>query len=328
MKRFVLLAFSIGILPWSSVLQAQTVHTVDNNAGSVAEYSNLQTAIIEAATGDTILIAGSPNYYGLLNVYKELHFVGVGYYLATNSVPGLSTNASAVVLRFKNDISLGNSTGSSVSGLSGFLVSEAGVTLTVDKCYDAGNTWNFNGPVTITRSSSRNAITIRESSTSASISNSVIYSLNMLGTNQSATNCIIRHEIYTVPSQNVTNCILLAAVTGTRLDLEADFTYCMKIGGGGLPTGDGTNVNNVLLTDVFTGAGGDQAIDRCYVLKDGSPAIGAGLLNEDMGIFGGDNPYVLSGVPGRPRLTRFDIPPTATGLTDLTFEVESQAFAE
>lgn len=195
MKRFVLLAFSIGILPWSSVLQAQTVHTVDNNAGSVAEYSNLQTAIIEAATGDTILIAGSPNYYGLLNVYKELHFVGVGYYLATNSVPGLSTNASAVGLRFKNDISLGNSTGSSVSGLSGFLVSEAGVTLTVDKCYDAGNTWNFNGPVTITRSSSRNAITIRESSTSASISNSVIYSLNMLGTNQSATNCIIRHEI-------------------------------------------------------------------------------------------------------------------------------------
>ncbi|MDA1068075.1 MAG: hypothetical protein O3C43_16415 [Verrucomicrobia bacterium] len=44
------------------------VLTVDNNAGSVAMFTGVQAAINAANTGDTILIAGSPNFYGDLHV--------------------------------------------------------------------------------------------------------------------------------------------------------------------------------------------------------------------------------------------------------------------
>jgi hypothetical protein len=101
MKKLSLITLPFVILV--SSLTAKVI-TVDNNAGSVAQYSNLGTAIAEADAGDTILIAGSPNAYGTFNVYKQLHFVGAGYFLAENSIPGLSSNVSTVSMTIKKDI--------------------------------------------------------------------------------------------------------------------------------------------------------------------------------------------------------------------------------
>ncbi len=324
MKRFVFLTLLVGAFSWAQ-LQAQTVHTVDGNAGAVAQFSGVQAAIDAASPGDTILIAGSPDYYGTFNIYKELHFVGVGFFLSTNGVPGLSTHGASVGLNFKNDNLLGNSAGSSATGLNGLLNSDPGANnIIIDKCYNAANNWRLQGSVTITRCYSRNEIRI--DAADSSISNTIIWGVHMTATNQSLTNSVVRGYTNTIPNQNITNCIFLEAVNGASLDLDANYTYCLKTGGGGLPN-NGTNVNSVLLGDVFTAVGAAD-VDAYYQLKDGSLAVGAGLGGVDMGAYGGAKPYVLSGVPGRPRMTRFDIAPTATGLTELTFEVESQAFAE
>ena len=100
MKKTYLLL--LPLLSLSSWVSAATL-TVDNNPGSVAMYTGIAAAYEDAEIGDTILVAGSATSYGTLNVYKKLNWVGPGYFLSTNGIPGLSTNSAAVRLTFKKD---------------------------------------------------------------------------------------------------------------------------------------------------------------------------------------------------------------------------------
>jgi hypothetical protein len=60
---------------------------------------------------------------------------------------------------------------------------------------------------------------------------------------------------------------------------------------------------------VFTGYPVDisgETNDGKYKLKPGSPAIGAGIGGVDLGIFGGPNPYRLSGIPSIPAFYKLE----------------------
>ena len=318
------LLFLTLLFTFSSWLSAATL-TVDNSPGSVAMYTSVPSAVAAADPGDTILIGGSPNSYGGAHpIYKELHFVGVGWYLGVNGIPGLSNNEVLLHLDFKKDNSLGDSSGSSVTGCHGQYQSDSGVSgIVIDKCRSFSWNWNFIGQATVTRSNNRNVIWLRAAN--SHISNSIVGSLRLLTANNSATNCVVRTGLQEcVTNTTITNTIFLEDVTWNG---NPDFTYCLDIGLSRLPVGNG-NINGVFLTDVFTLTGGDANHGRYYQLKEGSPAIGEGFGDVDMGAFGGSNPYHLSGVPGRPRMTRFNGPVTATGLTAVTIEVEAEAFPE
>jgi hypothetical protein len=89
-----------------------------------------------------------------------------------------------------------------------------------------------------------------------------------------------------------------------------------------LPEGGG-NLNGFNLADVFVSSGNEETR---WMLKTGSPATGTGFNGVDMGAFGGANPYRLSGVAPRPRITRFVVPAAATDATGLRFEVDAKAF--
>ncbi|MCB1121839.1 MAG: hypothetical protein KJT03_09845, partial [Verrucomicrobiae bacterium] len=228
-------------------------------------------------------------------------------------------------LRFKKDNSLGDSSGSSVTGTQGYLESQAGITLTVDKCFNEGNNWDFYGPTTITRTYSRNWIYLRDSA--SSISNSITLHLGLLATGITAMNCAIRQSIGgSVSGTNFTNCIFLNQGENSWWTSAPTFDYCINIGGSYLPN-NGTNVNGALLNTVLLAVGSDGN-DQYFQLSEGSIAIGSGLNGADIGPFGGNNPYMLSGMPGIPRMTRFSLPPTATGLTAVTVEVEAEAHPE
>lgn len=321
MNKIILTFLTVALinLPLSSA-----VLTVDNNPGSVAMYSGVQAAINAADPGDTILIAASPTFYGDFNIYKQLHFIGTGYFKSSNGIAGLNTHTSWLYLRFKKDNSLGDSTGSSVTGTQGYLESQAGVTLTVDKCFNDGHNWDFNGPTTVTRTYSRSWIILKNAA--SSISNSITRNLRLQAGGVTATNCVIREDITgSASGTNFTNCIFLTTNAGHWTGVPT-FDYCINIGGSFLPT-SATNTNGALLADVIRGAGSAGA-DQYYELSEGSIAIGAGLNGDDIGAYGGDNPYMLSGMPGRPVITRFSLPPTATGLTAVTVEVEAEAHPE
>lgn len=119
MKNTILLLIStLGSL--AGLLHAKTI-TVDNRVGSVAMFSNLQSAINAADPGDTILIAGSPNGYGDANIGKSLKLVGAGYFLAENQIQGITKNeASIQVVRLgasTSDTFQSNPNGSEIIGL-------------------------------------------------------------------------------------------------------------------------------------------------------------------------------------------------------------------
>jgi hypothetical protein len=188
-----------------------------------------------------------------------------------------------------------------------------------------GGSFTCNGQVTITRSSAYYNIDLN--ATNSSVSNSICRNLRLNTTNTSATNCIIRDDINSASNSTVTNCIFTIAAGNGWNTNSGSFTYCMAVGSSSLPAGTG-NIQGQLISNVFTQTGGDGERDRFWQLKAGSPALASGLGGVDMGIFGGSAPYVLGGVPGIPRMTRFNAPTTATGLTAVTIEVQAEAFAE
>jgi hypothetical protein len=85
-----------------------------------------------------------------------------------------------------------------------------------------------------------------------------------------------------------------------------------------LPAGNG-NLNNQVAADVFVLAGSP---DGQYQLKQGSPAIGAGLNGTDIGAYGGDFPYVLSGLPPLPVVTDITAPLSVNDGETLSVEVK------
>ena len=56
------------------------------------------------------------------------------------------------------------------------------------------------------------------------------------------------------------------------------------------------------MNTVFAGTG---STDGQWQLASGSPAIGTGTNGTDIGMFGGDDPYVLSGLPQIPAIYKF-----------------------
>ena len=83
------------------------------------------------------------------------------------------------------------------------------------------------------------------------------------------------------------------------------------------------NQANVDMIAVFVPSG---TTDGQWQLRNGSPAIGAGLGGVDCGMFGGTDPYVLSGIPDIPMITSLYVPSRAnpTDGLDVKITIESK----
>lgn len=88
-----------------------------------------------------------------------------------------------------------------------------------------------------------------------------------------------------------------------------------------LPGGNG-NQNNITMSNVFVGSG---SADGRWQLRSGSVAIGAGFSGVDCGMFGGSEPYILSGVPSVPRIIEFVAPKTGSSQSGLPIQLRVKA---
>ncbi len=66
------------------------------------------------------------------------------------------------------------------------------------------------------------------------------------------------------------------------------------------------------------------ALEQRYTLAVGSPAKGAGEGGVDAGAFGGDDPYIIGGIPFVPTITQLTLPLTVTQNGTLTVTVKAQ----
>jgi hypothetical protein len=307
--------------------------TVDNNAGSVAMHTSLQAAINSAATGDTILIAGSPNGYGNVDVGRRLNFVGPGYFLGENGVPGINKNrAEAGFALYRRDLL--NATNCTFSGLRGGVSQQdAGITgILVDKCHLA----SASGSMTFSRCYLDGGVNL----SGGSIRNSIIGNIINLADGTTVTNCVVRdfnswQYINTTPGSSISNTIFITstAVSFSKAEFaqqcKGSISHCLAVSGPGpsggpsyLPTGLGNIPTIQLFYDVFTGGN----MENAYSLISDSPAKGAGFDALDLGIFSGVRPYVISGLAQLPRITRFVVPAKATSSSGLRIEMDAEAF--
>jgi hypothetical protein len=133
-------------------------------------------------------------------------------------------------------------------------------------------------------------------------------------------NSVCPSSLSLAENPRIENCILISTTTGPW-DEDGLYSHCLAVGSRTLPEGDG-NINGGILTEVFIG--GDSPAAQ-YQLALNSPAIGAGTDGVDMGMFAGDSPYVLSGIPALPRVKTLDVPVVVPDNEGLTFKVEAEA---
>jgi hypothetical protein len=130
------------------------------------------------------------------------------------------------------------------------------------------------------------------------------YSIYMTENNEASsliiTNNTIWGDILTYNSSQYNNILIYGTYTEGNGDLNShnlcNATQYPNING---------NQQNVDMSTVFEDY--TNYIDNGYILKSGSPAIGAGVLGVDCGAFGTTDPYVLSGMPPIPAIFDFEM---------------------
>lgn len=296
---------------------------VNNTSGIDTDFKTLASAQDSASAGDTLYIEGSATSYGNFSITKKLIIIGPGYFLTENDttqatkqmailgqvnikadgtvVSGLYTTgyilnqASNVVItrNYVTEVNYGISLAHDVNNIHGVVVSQ-NFCVKISKNKDARDVLIFN-----------NIVTSYILMGTASDDFTGVIKNNVVGYYLEAVHAEIKNNIiYNNSNPYNSNYIGYKVLTGST------YQYNLFVGTT-VPSGTG-NVANVDMSAVFTDFA-NKNVDNDFTLKEGSPAEGAGENGTDCGAFGGDQPYVLSGIPGVPHIYDAIIPTSASG---------------
>lgn len=325
MKKILL--FMLLIAP---VLTNAKIWRVNNSGGIQADFTNLQTASDSALASDTIMMEGSANNYGNATINKKLYIFGPGFFLAQNPMTQANpSTAQCSTLTF--------ATGSAGSLLCGMeittflnisddniiikrnLIRNQGITV-----YGKTNIMIIQNYIACTyNGTSYSPVYLKTGCSNIFISNnyastySIGYTCLTMDNTSSAT---ITQNVFGT-GLNIQNSIcdnnIVLGGTNTLVNTNAKNNLCA---GSQFDTTNG-NQQNIVMTDVFVGLTGNST-DGQWKLKAGSPAIGAGANAEDCGMFGGNDPYVLSGMPPLPSIFFFSAPSSGSAAQGLPVKIK------
>ncbi len=325
--------FIFTIMCWT--LNAQNTIVVDNNPGSLTTYKTLQAAYDAASNNDIIHLIPSNTSYGKLTPNgstKKLSIYGNGYFLTANP------NKQAILLTSKVDGITFD------AGMAGSLVSGVEFLGALSGTYYAIICNSTNG-IIIKRNlftmplNSINYIQLNGTSTNITISQNyadagyvgyvrtflivgascsdiliynnhfglygsasyLLFNISVSAINVSVFNNILNATIGSVGfgSANVYNNILKGGAVSGGSSISNNLCNATQF-----PNANG-NIQNVNMSNEFVGG---SSTDGQWQLKAGAQAIGAGLNGVNCGMFGGDFPYVLSGIPAIPSIYSFIAP--------------------
>lgn len=333
MKRKIFYVLAVAFL--SSNISSAKIWRVNNHSGIDADYTTIQDAHDGATAGDTIMVEPSSTAYGTLTCTKQLVILGIGYFL-TENYPNLSiaqnSSFNSNTLTFET-----GSEGSYIAGLSDVEISLKASDIIIERCNDIIFDF-YNSTMSLSNILISKCFKLEFQNTSyvndlqgLVISNSYIYQTYYSSqTFDIDFSCVFQNNVIdasqsyysiTIKGQALINNIL----TSTNLTLEncsmsnnfdasgvVNFIFGTDNGNQG-----GYTTNNIFVTEGST--------DGLFTLKTGSPAIGSGLDDVDCGMFGGDDPYVLSGVPPIPLITKFVKPGVASDNTPLKVTLSIQS---
>ena len=309
---------------------------VDNNSGNPSKYTTAQTAHDSAISGDTLHFIGSGISYGNLTATKKLYIFGPGYVLTQN--PETQANP--------NNAQLGEVTfnsGSDSSLLTGIYcktiyIYTSNIFIKRNWIYNQQNngatpyysvyihtnlgniyieenfieryTFYGNMPALYISSGGSNILVenniMRQTYSSNyeifNSASSITASHNVIIGGMSLSNSTFDHNIHVAGnSSNSSN--------SSSYNISHSTT---------VPSGN-NNIQNQSMSSVFVTSG---SRDGQFQLAASSPAKGAGLGGKDIGAFGGNTPYVLSGLPAIPAIYFFSAPSTGSGATGLPVTIK------
>lgn len=329
----------VAVMALATESVSAKIWTVDNNPGnSAADFTSLATAVGNASVlaGDTIYVAGSSlDYSTSVTLTKKLYIFGPGYFLAEN----LDLQANTAPASFSGSITFDNgSEGSIIQGLS---FENYVYFYTSNITFRRNRTYSFFS----FQSSISNIIFVQNFCTNATAS-------AVMGIGSSNTNILINNNFFEntssgalINTPNPSNVIISNNVfssTGTALTLNTGtsgsfdnniirngaFTNNSLIvprNNIGNATQFGTangNQENVTMSTVFVGTGTSDA--KWQILAAG-PADNAGLSGEDCGMYGGNSPYVISGLPPIPTIYFMGAPVSGSAAQGLPVTIKAKS---
>ena len=317
------------------------IRRVNNNAGVSCPfcYTTVQAAHDAAAIGDTLYVEPSTTAYGALSMNKRLVIIGNGYFLgslASNGNPNLQANINHSIINgivftpgSSNSVVMGIMSNTTVyvgqSGpVSNIIFRRNYVTGTVQllDCSNVMILQNYlTGYVTSGGGEIASGFVINNNIMGGGIAMGSedfgVFNNNVLGFNSG------QLQVY---NSTVWNNIMINNNFGTNVpgsDLRNNIGNTTQFG-----TGNGNQID-VTMSTVFedpTDASSLFSQDSRFLLKAGSPAIGAANGGGDCGIFGTANgsPYVLSGIPNIPSIYKLTAPATTnTNLLNVTISTRT-----
>lgn len=299
--------------------------TVDNNYPSIGDYTTIQAAHDAASDGDTIYLTPSDFIYQAITISKKLNIFGCGW----ENINGLKTArvTGTIILSAGSDQS-------KISGLNSYyntlnikidandIIIERNKIRSIEVVTNhSGTIIKHNLIVGITIGINNWSLVLINSGNYAEICNNIMLNeTSGWGSTYTITgyssNLLIKNNIissYHNSCSSAWKAISLSGVDGlvaNNIILNGwitltDFTF-----------------NNILSCDTWTGNGNlaginlnDVFIDWLngnYHLKLDSPASGSGLDGTDMGVYGGDFPFVDGGYPAIPLIYYLNVPATGS----------------
>jgi len=331
MKKYIILSLSALFI---STLSHAKVWRVNNNVGVDADFALLTTALadVNVVNTDTIYLEPSATGYGSITLTKQLVIIGNGYLLdgTGNGNAGLQENINSSIV---DQITL--NAGSEGSHFMGLFFNQwlffnqiaSAANISAERCF-------FNTYIVLHSSGTKSFsnISVRKCFMNYT-STTYLFNANATLNNLMIENCIFRgypDMSIDVASLNVSfrNNVVLGAITTNNAYIAnnaflfgspSSFTSCVVknnlfvanqtgVTVGPLST-NGNNLVSQTLASIIVNTGSD---DAKYQLAAASPAIGGGVdiggIKPDCGAFGGNDPYVLSGIPNIPTIYSLSFP--------------------
>lgn len=296
------------------------------------DYADLQTAHDDAAAKDTIMLY--PGAWGSVFISKKLVIIGPGYFLTG---AGANTGLQNITGTVSADIILQTGADSCiVEGVDNLILSAITVVnkVIVRRCrgniyYNDSNLSDWQISQCYLDNFQNNPyISTWGSIINFNFSNCWIAAFSMITNNHSGqlNNNVINFANFGTGAFVVKNTIINQYHFN---DLNCVYQNCIGQENYPLPTGNGNQTIPLadMADNVYVGGAtqGSYSNDGRWVLKAGSPAIGAGVGGVDCGMFGGTNPYKLSGIPRIPAVYKLTAPTntTSTNPYTITFSTRS-----
>lgn len=334
MKRVFL---SLGLLAFHTIVFGK-VWIVDNNSGNFArDFTTIQAAHDGAQAGDTLYVVGSGTNYGNLTLTKQLVIIGPGYFLSENpnnqasfadARVGQNTGANGIIIQ-------PGASGTIILGMTmfGVVVNANNVVL------ERNNISNIAAIVCVTVNADnviirrnymvkvpQGCVQVSNGRSNILVENNfmdagtavVAPAFSQIGTSTvKVNNNVIRGNVsFQGSAYEFNNNIWISGSYAGSASIPRN----NLVNGTQLPASNG-NQQNVNMSNVFVGG---TSPDGQYQLRTNSPAIGAGVNGADCGMFGGAEPYILSGIPAIPTIYQATIPTSGVNSLPVQIKIKSQ----